>query len=369
MSGKRLMVLAAVVAALLVTVMCPMASNAKPAAKAAAKAATKAKAPAKAPIDVMATAAPTAVVAVVNGQKITKKQLTDLLWGWQAHQALDRYLINNTLIAQKAKKAGVTVTNKEVQAKIKEIEKSNLGGQKTVDQALAEAGISKATFIETNLKPPLLAEKIVAKTLKATDAEIAEFVLARHILIKSQPTGAPGEDTAKKDAEAKAKLEGIIGDIKSGKKTFAAAADEFSEDPSNTDPETGKKKGGLLPWFKKGRMMKEFEDAAFALKPGEMSEPVKTYYGYHVIKLEKLGKGATPAEKEEIKKQILEEKKSMAMGEFQRNLRTGAVIKDNLVTKPKATPARPPMPAPTPGRPMPAPRPAPTPAPPPPPSN
>jgi foldase protein PrsA len=371
MSGKRLTVLAAIIAAMSVTAICPVASIAKPAAgKAAAKAPAKAKAkaPTKAPIDVMATAGPTAVVAVVNGQKITKKQLTDFMWGWQANQALDRYLVNNILIAQKAKKAGVSVSDKEVQAKIKEIEKNNLGGTKTVDQALAEAGISKATFIETNLKPPLLAEKIIAKQLKVSDAEIAGYILASHILIKTQATGAPGEDQAKKEADAKVKLDGIIADIKAGKKNFAAAADEFSEDPSNTDPETQKKKGGMLPWFKKGRMMKEFEDAAFKLKPGEMSEPVKTYYGWHVIKLDKLGKDATPAEKQEIKKQVLDEKKAQAQGDFQRNLRTGAVIKDNLVVKPKPVAARPPMPAPA-GRPAPSVRPSPAPAPPPPPSN
>jgi foldase protein PrsA len=368
MSGKRLTVLAAIVVALSlsVTVVCPVASIAKPAA---AKAAVKApaKAPTKAPIDVMATAGPTAVVAVVNGQKVTKKQLTDLLWGNQAHQALDRFIITNTLIAQKAKKAGVSVTDKEVQAKIKDIEKNNLGGTKTVDQALSEVGISKAAWIETQVRPQILVEKIIEKELKVTDAEIAEYVHARHILISTQG-GAAGEDQTKKEADAKTKLEGIIADIKAGKTDFAAAADEFTGDPSNTDPETQKKKGGMLPWFKKGRMMKEFEDAAFKLKPGEMSEPVKTYYGWHVIKLEKLGKDADPAEKLEIKKQVLDEKKAQAQSEFQRNLRTGASIVDNLVVKPKPIMAQPPAPAPAArpapaGRPAPAARPAPAPAP------
>ena len=285
------------------------------------------------PIDVFAAANPDAVVAMVNGDRITKKQLTDLLWGNQAHQVLDRYLITNTLVAQKAKEAGVTATDDEVQAKIEEVEKQNLGGTKTVDQALAEAGISKAAWVETSVKPQILAEKMMAKQVKVTDAELAEYIHARHILISTQKGEGTGAVQTKKETDARAKLDGIIADIKAGKIDFATAADQYSEDPSNTDSKTQKKKGGMLPWFKKGRMMKEFEEAVFNLSPGEISEPVKTFYGWHVIKLDKTGKDANPAEKEEVKKQIMDEKEAQAQGEFWRNIRTGAAVKDKLIVK------------------------------------
>jgi peptidyl-prolyl cis-trans isomerase D len=61
---------------------------------------------------------------------------------------------------------------------------------------------------------------------------------------------------------------------------FAALARQYSEDPGSKDS------GGDLGWFPRGRMVKEFEDAAFKLSPGEISEPIKSQFGYHILKLE-----------------------------------------------------------------------------------
>lgn len=100
-----------------------------------------------------------------------------------------------------------------------------------------------------------------------------EQVKASHILFKTAE-GASPEEVKKIEEKAASVLERA----KKGE-DFAALATEFSDDSS-------KSKGGDLGYFTKGRMVKEFEDAAFNLKPGEISDLVKSTYGFHIIKVE-----------------------------------------------------------------------------------
>lgn len=96
----------------------------------------------------------------------------------------------------------------------------------------------------------------------------SEQVRARHILIKSD----------KDKREAKNKIEGILREIKAGG-NFEELAKKYSACPS-------KEQGGDLGFFGRGKMVKPFEDAAFSLKPGEISDIVETNFGFHIIKLE-----------------------------------------------------------------------------------
>lgn len=77
----------------------------------------------------------------------------------------------------------------------------------------------------------------------------------------------------------RAKLEGVLARVRAGE-DFAKLADEFTEDPS------GKGTGGDLGWFGRGQMVKPFEDAAFSLKPGEVSGIIETQFGFHIVKLD-----------------------------------------------------------------------------------
>jgi peptidyl-prolyl cis-trans isomerase D len=97
---------------------------------------------------------------------------------------------------------------------------------------------------------------------------------ASHILIKADKA-APADDRAK----AKAKAEGLLADIKTKNAVFADLARKNSDDPGSAE------KGGDLDFFGRGAMVKPFEDAAFALKPGETSGVVESDFGYHIIRL------------------------------------------------------------------------------------
>jgi peptidyl-prolyl cis-trans isomerase D len=101
-----------------------------------------------------------------------------------------------------------------------------------------------------------------------------EEIQAQHILIRP----ATDDDSGWKAALAKAQE--VYAKATAPHADFAALAKQYSQDPGSKDS------GGELGWFSRGRMVKEFEDAAFALKVGEISHPVKSQYGYHVIRLE-----------------------------------------------------------------------------------
>jgi peptidyl-prolyl cis-trans isomerase D len=106
------------------------------------------------------------------------------------------------------------------------------------------------------------------------DYQVPDQVKVRHILI-SVPKGAD----AKTDAAAKAKAEDVLKQLRAGG-DWAALAKKYSEDPGS------KETGGELGMLQHGVTVPEFDKAAFSLSPGQISEPVKTQFGYHIIQTE-----------------------------------------------------------------------------------
>lgn len=119
-------------------------------------------------------------------------------------------------------------------------------------------------------------------------------VHAAHIMVKSSTSMTPEEQT-----RAKEKADEIYQRLKNGE-DFATLAKEYSDDKSSA------KNGGLLPWFGTGRMVQAFEDAAFSLeKNGEISEPVQSNYGWHIIqRVDYRGIGSFEELKGQIKQRI-----------------------------------------------------------------
>ncbi len=135
---------------------------------------------------------------------------------------------------------------------------------------------------------------------------------ASHILIKAEKSATEADR-----AKAKAKAEGLLAEVKKNPATFAELARKNSEDPGSAE------KGGDLDFFGRGAMVKPFEDAAFGLKPDEVSAVVESDFGYHIIKLaavkggEKRGFDAVRAEIEaEVKTQLAQKRFSEVAVEF-----------------------------------------------------
>lgn len=155
-----------------------------------------------------------------------------------------------------------------------------------------------------------------------------EMIRARHILFKAEP-GASDEDKNK----IKAKAAEVLEKLKKGE-DFIKLAAEVSDDLGT------KAKGGDLDFFPKGTMIPAFEEAAFSLKPGELSNIVETEYGYHIIKLEEKKEPLLePYEtiKEKVKDQALQEMRKTAVTEFvEKSLKNAKVeINPGQMTKPQ----------------------------------
>lgn len=146
--------------------------------------------------------------------------------------------------------------------------------QEFQDKVNLQVKLQQAQFL-ARIYSEKLAEKV-----KVSDEDIAKYI-AEH----------PELDTAPK----RAKAQEVLDRAKRGE-DFAELANQYSEDPGNTDPQTQQKKGGLYADTPKGRMVPEFEKAALSLQPGEIYQDlVETDYGFHIIKLEKLGQGKDPS--------------------------------------------------------------------------
>jgi parvulin-like peptidyl-prolyl isomerase len=192
---------------------------------------------------------------------------------------------------------------------------TQLGGEEKFKDYLAARSLAREEFMETVVRAPLYGELLrreLGKDLKLTDTEVAAFykahardaefqlperVVASHILIAARPTlverqlreekgldrdalqKAVSEEMARRRAHAE-EMRRKLGP-RPGTSEFAALARTDSDDAGTRE------RGGTLGLFQRGSHPKEFDDAAFALKSGELSAVVQTEFGFHVIRLER----------------------------------------------------------------------------------
>ncbi len=212
-------------------------------------------------------------VAMVNGEPVMKNELFDILYAQGGADALEQ-LIARKLIAQEAAAKGITVTEEELDEDIQSIiDESFQGSRDDFLNVLEFYGINEDSFRE-DARLNLLVRKLAMTQIDPTEEELTAFfeerkslfeepetVEARHILVETQEEADEIVDLLRDDGD------------------FAELAAERSMDQSNKD------NAGYLGFFGRGEMVMEFEEAVFALEIGELSDPVQTTFGFHVIEL------------------------------------------------------------------------------------
>jgi foldase protein PrsA len=196
------------------------------------------------------------VVVETKAGNITKNELYNALKERLGDETI-RDLVDEKVLSEKYK-----VTDKEVDQEFENLRKQY--GQQ-FEAAIQQNGEAQ---VKRMLKIDLLREKAATADIKVTEKELKEAYKTKKPEIKASHILVQDEKTAK---EVKAKLD--------KGEDFAKLAKEYSQDPGSAQ------KGGDLGYFGPGKMVPEFEEAAYKLKVGEVSEPVKSSFGYHIIKV------------------------------------------------------------------------------------
>ena len=213
----------------------------------------------------------------VSGDKFDESMMNEFRWN-----ALPE-LINNRILMSDIKrsvKADFAALKKEAEVALV----TQMGGEEKIAEFSKAFRFSKEALVDRSFQEKVMAlyrEEVIAPTVTVSPAEIEDTLQS----FKRDPTSEPRtqlhhillRSNGQNEAEVLRKIEKVRERIAKGGESFEAVAKEVSECPSAP-------KGGDLGLVAKGMMVPEFEKAAFDLKENEMSGPVKTAFGYHLIK-------------------------------------------------------------------------------------
>jgi parvulin-like peptidyl-prolyl isomerase len=302
----------------------------KAAAPAVAAKPAQAKAPAAKPAAAAASADP--VVFSAGSKKMTRSEFDGLMQNLPEN--LKSQMGGNTPESRRrlAEQLGEIMTYAD------EARKLHLA-----DQPAAKVQL----FLQQESTLASLLYQHLSETKKPTDAEVAawydahksefESAKARHILVRFQGSRVPLKPNQKDltDAEALAKTQALRDRIVKGE-DFAAVAKAESDDTGSGA------QGGDLGSFGRGRMVPVFEQAAFSLPVGELSQPVKSPFGYHLIQVQERGAKPLAEVKAEIQKRLTTENAQKAMEAYKSAAK--ATLDESYFGAPAAAPVQPPQP-------------------------
>ena len=260
-------------------------------------------------------------VATVNGVTITKDHLYDALIASGGDQTLSK-LIDSELVDQEAEKAGVEVTEADIEEELSYV-KSGFSSEEEFLQALSAYGMTLDS-LKADMKSQVQLRKLLEPQVSVTDEDIQTYydenldslkepeqVKASHILVAT-----------KEEADA------VLAELNGGA-DFAAVAKEKSLDTATAE------NGGELDFIAKGEMEEAFETAAFALEIGKLSSVVETSSGFHVIKISERKAEYTPTldeKKDELAEQLKSDKISELSTTWIEEKRAEADIENTLAS-------------------------------------
>lgn len=281
----------------------------------------------------------TEMIAIVNGDTITAKDikvlaytttpaLQDSLKSRSFNLMLLDQMIDRSIFTQEAKAAGTQLPESLVTRMMTQFV-GQFGGEQKTDEVLARLGFGRddvkrairrdltiRAYVKQTLEPKVAITEADARAyFDQNEAQFAgqDSVRVRHIIVMFHD-----DDNEEKRMQRRAFIEGVRQRALKGQ-DFATLAKQFSEDGAA-------QQGGDLGYFPRGSMVKEFEDAAFALKKGQISGIVETRFGYHVLKCEDTKK-AQPASFEVSKPGIEEFLRQQALGaDLQNRLKKGREV-------------------------------------------
>ncbi|MED1202430.1 peptidylprolyl isomerase [Heyndrickxia acidicola] len=205
------------------------------------------------------SAADNSAVVKTSAGNITKDELYTAMKDKYGQQVLQQ------LVYEKVLSKKYSVSKSEIDKQVNQA-KQQLGDQ--FDQALAQYGYKDENDFRNSIKLSLLQEKAATQNIKVTDKELKDYynnikpeIRASHILVSDEKTAESIKAQLDKGAD------------------FATLAKKYSQDTGS------KNQGGDVGWFGTGKMDPAFEAAAYKLKVGQISNPVKSQYGWHIIKL------------------------------------------------------------------------------------
>lgn len=243
-------------------------------------------------------------------------------------------LINQALVVQAGKRRNINASDAEIDAALGDIAQARKTTVEGIYAQAAKRGVSKAA-VRRSVADSIITQKVqqqaVMQQSRVSDAEVDSMIAharqqgaalpkgeplrqyrAQHILLKAEnANAAKAAESSIRKLHAQAR----------GGSDFAALARQYSQDGSAVN-------GGDLGWFSDGQMVPEFENAVHGLKPGQISRPVRSQFGWHIIKLNEVRDAGTPEERqrEAVRQYIARQKAEQAMANLLKELHESAYV-------------------------------------------